>query len=178
VNRRYFIDGLLFGIDIIFSVVFLNTTRRIQQFLLSCIKGMAGRTDFNPHISHGATGFYHISTGAGNRAGFIFGVNFISHENPLYLFIKPSMLQMTSEKNKLYLSTKQPGKRTHLQCEATRIKTLLKKRNLFVYKQITCSLTGIPLENIAVFFLPCNFCLTYTMDIFLNYHLNKCSITK
>jgi len=75
--------GLLFGIDIVFSVVFLNTTRRIQQFLLSRIKGMAGRTDFNPHISHCTPGFYYVPTGASNRAGFIFWVNFISHENPL-----------------------------------------------------------------------------------------------
>ena len=67
----------------IFTIESLNTTRRIDQFLLPCKEGMASGTDIDRIASRSASGFNGVSTRTGDGRVCVFWMNFLLHGFPL-----------------------------------------------------------------------------------------------
>ena len=63
----------------ILSVVPFDTPRRINQFLLAGIIGVAIRANFKVNIADGGTGLERVPANTGNDCTLVFGVNSFFH---------------------------------------------------------------------------------------------------
>jgi hypothetical protein len=75
----------------LFDVVFLPepfyAARRVNELLFAGKERMAGGTNFHFDVLYGGTSLDNVPAGAGYRRFFIFGMNLVSHKNPLCKFL-------------------------------------------------------------------------------------------
>jgi hypothetical protein len=79
-TRRLFLDAVL-------SAEPLDATGSVNQLLFAGEKRMAGGADFHMDIFRRRTGLNHVTAGACNRRGLVFGMNVIFHNRNLKLLL-------------------------------------------------------------------------------------------